>query len=163
MVKNFSCVEKLTWAVAADFKGIFPPLNTGERKKGEMRFAWTSQWSCIPSISFFLERGDIQTPKFPNKKKRWRCSGQFTSSLLTLYLLILRWKQRETRERDAVTTKFNSSLFSVYVCVYRHTGSSIPVALAIWNVQVVSSHCRSGGSLSHRSAPCKECPFCYCL
>ena len=73
MVKNLSCVEKLTWAVAADFIGNFLPpplLEHWREKKGEMRFAWTSQWSCIPSFSFFLESGDIKSPEFSNKKKK---------------------------------------------------------------------------------------------
>jgi hypothetical protein len=59
---------------------------------------------------FFLERGYSNSP---TQKKRWRCSGRFTSSLLTLYLNIALKTERD--QRDAVATKFNSSLFSVCI------------------------------------------------
>ena len=69
MVKNFSCVEKLTWAVAADFKGIFPPLNTGEKKR------WDALCLNVPVelYSFYFlfswERG-YSNPEILQQKKK---------------------------------------------------------------------------------------------
>ena len=65
----------------------------------------------------------IQTPKFSNKKRRrfffLKKGGDVEVDLLLLSwlsILILRWKQRDQRDADAVATKCNSSL-----CVYIET------------------------------------------
>ena len=117
MVKNLSCVEKLTWAVAADFIGNFlppPPPWTLERKK-----RWDALCLNVPVelYSFYFlfsgERG-YSIPGILQQKKK---GGDVEVDLLLLSwlsILILRWKQRD--QRDAVATKFNSSL-----CVYIET------------------------------------------
>jgi hypothetical protein len=64
---------------------------------------------------FFLERG-YSNPEILQQKKK---GGDVQVDLLLLSwlsILILRWKQRDQRDADAVATKCNSSL-----CVYIET------------------------------------------
>ena len=95
------------------FQGNFPPFEHWREKKVRCALPERPSGAVFPLFPFFWREGIFKPRNSPTKKKRWRCSGRFTSSLLTLYLNIALKTERD--QRDAVATKFNSSLFSVCI------------------------------------------------
>lgn len=72
------------------------------------------------------------------EKKRWRCLCQF----------ILRSSYTPFRKTYCRKKRAMFQHFIIFL-----SSAVVQCPLAIWNVQVVSSHRHSGGSLTHRSAP----------